>query len=128
MNLLLDTQVLLWSVFRSSRLRAQARALLEDASNEVTFSVASLWEIAIKYGLNRKEFPFDPRRVRSGGLAMGFKELSITSEHAFQTTLLPHLHGDPFDRLLIAQAAAENLTFLTSDKKVSRYPGAIKKI
>lgn len=128
MNLLLDTQLLLWSVFRSSRLRTQARELLEDSSREVFFSVASLWEISIKYALDRKDFPFDPRRVRSGALAMGFSELSISSEHTFQTTQLPHLHKDPFDRLLIAQAVVENLTLITSDKKISRYPGVIRKV
>jgi PIN domain nuclease of toxin-antitoxin system len=128
MNLLLDTQLLLWSAFQSSRLRRQARELLEDPANEVAFSVASLWETSIKYSLDRKDFPFDPRRVRSAALAMGFKELGISSEHTFQTTQLPHLHKDPFDRLLIAQAVVENLTLITTDKKVARYPGAIQRV
>jgi PIN domain nuclease of toxin-antitoxin system len=128
MNLLLDTQLLLWSVYRSSRLRRQARELLEDSSNDVIFSVASLWEISIKFALDREDFPFDPRRVRGAALAMGFRELEITAEHTFQTNQLPHLHKDPFDRLLIAQAVVENLTLLTTDKKVARYPGAVRRV
>ena len=126
MNLLLDTHVLLWAAGASPRLPAVARALIEDRENELVFSAASLWEIAIKKGLGREEFSADPRLLRRGLLENGYVELPVTGAHAAAVDLLPPIHKDPFDRILIAQAQIEGLTLLTADAVVARYPGPIQ--
>ena len=128
MNLLLDTHVLLWAAGASSRLPIDARALIEDPENELVFSAASLWEVAIKRGLGRKEFGADPRLLRRGLLENGYVELPVTGAHAAAVDLLPPIHKDPFDRILIAQAQIEGLALLTADEVVARYPGPIRMI
>lgn len=126
MNLLLDTHLLLWAAGAPDRLPAVARDLIEDPGNILIFSVASLWEIAIKRGLGRDDFRVDPRLLRRGLIDNGYAELAITSEHVVAVESLPPLHRDLFDRLLIAQATAEGVTLLTSDKALAAYPGPIR--
>ena len=126
MNLLLDTHLLLWAAGAPDRLPAVARDLIEDPDNILIFSVASLWEIAIKRGLGRDDFRVDPRLLRRGLIDNGYAELAITSEHVVAVDSLPPLHRDPFDRLLIAQATTEGVTLLTSDKALAAYPGPIR--
>ena len=126
MKLLLDTHLLLWAAGAPDRLPAAARDLVEDPGNILIFSVASLWEIAIKRGLGRNDFRVDPRLLRRGLIDNGYVELAITSEHVVAVDSLPPLHRDPFDRLLIAQATAEGVTLLTSDKALAAYPGPIR--
>lgn len=126
MNLLLDTQVLLWAASASRRLPDDARALIENPENELVFSAASLWEVAIKNGLGRKAFSADPRLLRRGLLENGYVELPVTGAHAVAVDLLPPVHKDPFDRILVAQAQIEGLTLLTADEVVTRYPGPIR--
>lgn len=126
MNLLLDTHVLLWAAGASRQLPAEARALIEDPENRLFFSAASLWEIAIKKGLGRRDFSVDPRLLRRGLLENGYVELPVTGAHAAAVDLLPPIHKDPFDRILIAQAQFEGLTLLTADEVVARYPGPIQ--
>ena len=128
MKFLLDTHLLLWAAGQPDRLSADARMLMTSAENELLFSAASLWEIAIKRGLGRADFKVDPRLLRRGLLDNGYHELSITSEHAVAVDTLPPLHKDPFDRLLIAQAMVEGITLLTADELVAQYPGPIRKI
>ena len=128
MILLLDTHVLLWAAGASPRLPADACALIEDPENELVFSAASLWEVAIKRGLGRQEFSADPRLLRRGLLENGYVELPVTGAHAAAVDLLPPIHKDPFDRILIAQAQLEGLTLLTADEVVARYPGPIRMI
>ena len=89
MRLLLDTHVLLWAAGQPRRLRAAARRLLGDARSELLFSAASLWEIAIKRGLGRRDFRVDPRLLRRGLLENGYVELAITGEHAIAVDDLP---------------------------------------
>jgi PIN domain nuclease of toxin-antitoxin system len=127
-NLLLDTHLLLWAAGAPDRLPAVARDLIEDPGNILIFSVASLWEIAIKRGLGRDDFRVDPRLLRRGLIDNGYAELAITSEHVVAVDSLPPLHRDPFDRLLIAQATAEGVTLLTSDKALAAYPGPIRAV
>ena len=126
MNLLLDTHVLLWAAGASRQLPAEARALIEDPENRLFFSAVSLWEIAIKKGLGRRDFSVDPRLLRRGLLENGYVELPVTGAHAAAVDLLPPIHKDPFDRILIAQAQFEGLTLLTADEVVARYPGPIQ--
>lgn len=128
MKLLLDTHVLLWAAGSPDQLPPAARALLEDPNNELVFSAASLWEIAIKRGLGRADFQVDARVLRRGLLDNGYLELSITSEHAVFIDSLPAIHKDPFDRILIAQATVEGITLITSDALIARYPGPIRSI
>ena len=128
MKLLLDTHVLLWAAGEPARLSASARRLISDTNNEPLFSVASLWEIAIKRGLGRKDFEVDARLLRRGLLDNGYSELPIMSEHVVAVEDLPAIHKDPFDRLLVAQATVEGITLLTLDLVVARYPGPIRRL
>jgi PIN domain nuclease of toxin-antitoxin system len=102
--------------------------MIEDRENEVFFSVASLWEIMIKRALGRSSFDVEASVLRRGLLDNGFCELPIESKHVLAVQGLPPLHGDPFDRVLIAQATVEGLLLLTSDDMVARYPGPIRRV
>lgn len=128
MKLLLDTQLLLWAAGQPERLSARARRQLNDPENELLFSAASLWEIAIKNSLGREDFRVEPRVLRRGLLDNGYVELPITSEHAVNVDSLPPLHKDPFDRLLLAQALVEGVTLLTADQQLARYRGPVRKV
>lgn len=128
MKLLLDTHLLLWAAGKPEQLSEEARALLSDQQNELLFSAASLWEVSIKRGLGRHDFQAEPRLLRRGLLDNGYSELCITSEHAVTTDLLPPIHKDPFDRILVAQALVEGITLLTSDPLVAQYPGPVRRI
>ena len=128
MKLLLDTQILLWAAGEPERLSAAARRQLNNSKNELLFSAASLWEIAIKTSLGRDDFRAEPRLLRRGLLDNGYIELPITSEHAVSIDLLPSLHKDPFDRMLLAQALSEGITLLTADEQLARYPGPVRKV
>jgi PIN domain nuclease of toxin-antitoxin system len=126
--LLLDTHVLLWAAGQPDQLSRRARSLLDDPQNDLLFSAASLWEVAIKRGLGRSDFNLEARILRRGLLDNGYSELPITSAHAVSVDLLPPIHKDPFDRILLAQALAEGVTLLTADPLVAQYPGPIRKI
>lgn len=128
MKLLLDTHILLWAAGEPDRLPVEARALIADEANELLFSAASLWEVAIKSGLGREDFVADARLLRRGLLDNGYGELPVASEHAVAVGDLPPVHRDPFDRLLVAQAMVEGVTLLTSDELIARYPGPIRKV
>lgn len=128
MNLLLDTHVLLWAVARPDRLSKSARRMLGNDRNQLHFSVVSLWEIAIKRTLGRKDFRVDPRQLRRGMLEHGYSELAVTGEHAVAIDRLPEVHGDPFDRMLIAQAEAEGFVLLTADEQLEAYGGPVRLI
>jgi len=128
MKLLLDTHLLLWAAGDPDRLPAAARRLLDDLQNELIFSSASLWEVAIKHGLGRGDFRVDARLLRRGLLDNGYGELPITSEHAVALDSLPSIHRDPFDRILIAQSMVEGITLLTADPLVAQYPAPVRKV
>ena len=128
MRLLLDTHLLLWVISQSRRLSPHARDLIGDPENELLFSVASVWEIAIKHGQRRADFQVDPRLVRRTLLNDDYQELAVTGEHAVAVAALPALHRDPFDRLLVAQSIVEGITLLTSDPRVAQYPAPVRKV
>ena len=128
MKLLLDTHLLIWAAIDSHRLSAKARKLLTDPANELLYSAASLWEIAIKHGLGRADFQVDARVLRRGLQDNGYQELPITGAHTVAIESLPPIHKDPFDRILVAQATVEGITLLTSDVLVAKYPGPIRKV
>jgi PIN domain nuclease of toxin-antitoxin system len=127
-KLLLDTQILLWAAGQPERLSAAARKLLNNRRSELLFSAASLWEVAIKKTLGREDFRVEPRLLRRGLLDNGYTELSVTSQHAVSIDVLPPLHKDPFDRLLLAQATCEGITLLTGDAQLARYPGPVRRV
>ncbi len=128
MKLLLDTHLLLWAAGQPDRLPSATRELLEEAQNELVFSVVSLWEIVIKRGLGRKDFQADPRLLRRGLLENGYHELEIKGAHAVAVDGLPPIHKDPFDRILVAQSMVEGILLLTADPQVARYPGPVRKV
>ena len=128
MKLLLDTHLLLWAAGEPKRLSKQARTLIDNPDNELLFSAASLWEVAIKRGLGREDFKVDARLLRRGLLDNGYSELPIISDHVVATESLPAIHKDPFDRVLVAQATVEGITLLTIDSLVAQYPGPIKTV
>jgi PIN domain nuclease of toxin-antitoxin system len=128
MKLLLDTHLLLWTAQGLEQLPSDAQRLMSIPENELLFSVASLWEIVIKRGLGRDDFKVDPRVLRRNLLDNGYNELSIQSEHAVAIEILPPIHKDPFDRILIAQAMVEGITLLTADAHVAEYPGPVQRV
>ena len=128
MKLLLDTHLLLWAAGEPRLLSKRARALIDNPGNELLFSAASLWEVAIKRGLGREDFKVDARLLRRGLLDNGYSELPIISDHVVATEGLPLIHKDPFDRILVAQATVEGVTLLTIDSLVSQYPGPIRTV
>lgn len=121
-------QLLLWAAGAPERLSVAARGMIDDARNQLLFSVVSLWEIAIKSGFGRSDFRVDARLLRRGLSDNGYDELAITGEHAVAITNLPLIHKDPFDRLLVAQSAVEGILPLTADPIVAQYPGPVYRV
>jgi PIN domain nuclease of toxin-antitoxin system len=125
MKILLNTHLILWAAGFPDELPIEARRIIEDESNELFFSAASIWEIAIKVSLQKVNFQIDVRVLRRNLLDNGYIELPIESSHAVFIQSLPPIHKDPFDRILVAQATVEGITLLTSDDMVAQYPGPI---
>ncbi len=123
MRVLIDTHVFLWwSSERGVRVSETARELLGDGATDVSFSIASAWEIAIKVGGGRMELPetierYLPDRLRRHG----FDLMPIELPHVIRAGALPRVHGDPFDRMLVAQAQVEGLPIVTADPAIGRY-------
>jgi PIN domain nuclease of toxin-antitoxin system len=123
MKLLLDTCTFLWALSGEPALPARVASLVQDPDNDVFLSAASAWEIAIKYAAGKLGLPEDPARfVPAMRAERGFTALAVDEESALHIAKLPPLHGDPFDRLLVAQAIVHGLTILTPDPIVARYP------
>lgn len=125
-HVLLDTHLLLWVSHLPERLPDGVRRIVLDPDQALHFSVASIWEIAIKLSQNRRDFDFHPGALREGLLAAGYTELSVRGEHALAVAALPLIHKDPFDRMLVAQAIVEGVELLTVDRQLTRYPGPIR--
>lgn len=121
MRLLLDTHILLWALAEPERIPKKTRALLESSENDVLFSAASLWELAIKVQAGRlvPGVPLDD--LAEAAQSMGFVELPVRSAHAIAVARLPFHHRDPFDRVLIAQAMLEPARLLTVDGPLKQY-------
>jgi len=121
-RLLLDTNAFLWALDDTGRLTPATRGLLADEQNDLFVSIASLWEIGIKVATGKLTAKLDwedylPR--------MGATLLPIQMEHACEVSRLPHLHRDPFDRMLVAQARVENLILVTGDRHLAEYDIAV---
>jgi PIN domain nuclease of toxin-antitoxin system len=126
MRLLLDTHVLLWSVAASRKLSKSMRRLIESPTNEISFSAASLWEIAVKLGLRRSDFDVDPVAFADALGEMGFEELPVRAAHALHLLELPALHKDPFDRILVAQSRVEGMLLVTNDGALAGYGPSVR--
>jgi PIN domain nuclease of toxin-antitoxin system len=122
MKFLLDTNVFLWGLSAEHKLNSRAQEILTSSSSELYFSAASSWEIAIKSALGSLPLPKPPSEFIPHALrAWAMCALDITHEHALRAGELPAHHRDPFDRLLIAQAMAEEMTVLTADRVFQKY-------
>lgn len=122
MNLLLDTCTFLWLI-AGEPLSAAAAAAVQDPSHEVLLSAVSAWEIAVKYHAGRLPLPEPPERlIPTRRARRGIETLPLDEEAALHVLRLPLLHGDPFDRMLIAQAVAHGLAIVTPDPAIRQYP------
>lgn len=127
MRLLLDTQVWLWMVVAPDRLSPAARRLVSSEENDLVFSAASSWEIAIKHALGKLKLSGEPAElVAEWMMRTGVTPLPVLHRHALHVASLPPHHRDPFDRLLIAQAQIEDLAVLTADRQFERYDVKVK--
>jgi PIN domain nuclease of toxin-antitoxin system len=118
MRLLLDSHVIVWWAMFPGRLRSDARGAIIEPDNEIHISAASIWELGLKIARGKLRLPAG---YAAHLLAHGFNELPVSIAHAGRATELPPLHGDPFDRLLIAQALEEGLVLVTGDQAIIRY-------
>ena len=125
MKLLLDTHLLLWAA-AGAGLSSAAAGMINDPDNQLFFSAANIWEVAIKSALGRPDFDLEAGVFRRALLESGYVEMAITGAHAAAVAALPDLHKDPFDRILVAQAIVEGVTLLTADQAVLAYRGPIQ--
>ena len=122
MRLLLDTHAFLWWVADDSRLPKRARAAIADPTNECLVSVASCWEMAIKVSIGKLTLPAPVEQFFPDQLATnGFRLLPIELAHVARVATLPRYHGDPFDRLLVAQSLVENLPVVSAESIFGKY-------
>lgn len=122
MRLLLDTHIAVWALLGSPRLSTRATQLIAEPANAVFVSAISVFEIAIKHALARPtDFPFSGRAAIGYFAQAGYQMLTVSAEHAADVGILPKLHGDPFDRLLVAQAMSESMLLLTADRQLFAY-------
>ena len=125
MRLLLDTQIALWTIADSPRLKAAAKQLIQAPQNEVFVSAASVWEIANKHRFGRGDMPISGETALGYFRAAGYRMSSVALEHAAAVEALPPQHAGPFDRLLIAQALTEPLRLQTHDATVASYSDSV---
>jgi len=119
---LLDTQVWLWMNAAHRRLGPTALNVIYDPQVDRLLSVASCWEITIKYALGKLALAAEPRAYFEERLPTTATELlPITLEDVLRTGRLPHVHGDPFDRMLVAQALVHRIPVITADRRFAEY-------
>ena len=118
MKLLLDTHILLWWLSQDRKLSQLETDIITDPDNLIFVSAATAWEIAVKRMIGKLEAPDD---LPAALAANNFFELPITIEHSQKLYQLPLHHNDPFDRIMVAQAISEDLTFMTRDAKIALY-------
>lgn len=127
MRLLVDTHIFLWLMTEPDRVREAARIACRDSANELVLSVVSLWEIQIKAGLGKLTLHVPLREMILDQVDRGpFSLLPVVAEHVLALESLPAHHSDPFDRLLVAQAKAEDLWLVSQDRKIEAYRGLVQ--
>jgi PIN domain nuclease of toxin-antitoxin system len=122
MILIPDTHVVIWTVLEPKKLSRRAKAILADLNNKVLLSSVVTWEIAIKIAMQKLDLKVTLQELTQEFLSkMMAVALPIRFEHTYELRNLPHLHSDPFDRLLVTQALREEATIVTNDKAIKRY-------
>ncbi len=125
MRYLLDTQVLIWAMEKSNKLKSKGRAVIESRKNELAVSVVTIWEMLIKKKLGELKVP---DQIKEDLDKAGFSILSLTIDQVLVVDKLPLYHKDPFDRMLVSQAMAEDLTLITADSKLEKYQVKLLKV
>lgn len=115
MKLLIDSQVLIWLLYSPEKIGTQAHESIENVG-EVYLSIISLWELTIKFG--KQKLPYSPTELSNGADALNLIRMSLQENHILQLPTIQTPHGDPFDRMLLAQAETEGCHLLTSDKEL----------
>ncbi|MBP5543628.1 MAG: type II toxin-antitoxin system VapC family toxin [Kiritimatiellae bacterium] len=128
MKLLLDTHIVIWAIMDDPRLTNTAKALIDDNAGECFFSAASVWEVAVKNSIPRRFLGIHAGDFTKESLQMGLRNMDVTTEHAEIIETLPYYHDDPFDRMLIAQAMAEDCILVTHDDKLPQYGAFVRKV
>ncbi len=126
MNLLLDTHIAVWALNDDPALSEKARELILDPDNTIYYSTVSVWEVLLKHARHPENIPFDEAAFSEGCREAGFVPLGLADKHILAVHTLAGAetvpaHKDPFDRLLLAQAKVENLSFLTHDELMPGY-------
>ena len=121
MRYILDTHIVIWAMVGSRKLSDAARSVLQDAENEFYVSTASVWEVAIKHSAKPDEIPVTAEQMIRFCRDSGISELPITFVHSQKVASLPLYHGDPFDRMLVAQALESGMRILSHDRKLPPY-------
>lgn len=122
MGYILDTHTFLWFASGNPRISGKAKKTIENSRNQIFVSSALVWELSIKTGIGKIEFKKDLDTFISECIrSYNFTPLPITIPHAIQTSKLPEIHKDPFDRILIAQSISEKSPIITSDKYIQKY-------
>jgi len=121
MEILLDTHTLIWFLKGDNNLSIKARKAIEDTTNIKYISIATFWELAIKTSLGKFNFTGGFKKFVELTENSGFVILPVTIEHTFIVSSLEYTHRDPFDRILVAQVKAENLTIITRDESIKKY-------
>ncbi len=122
-KLLLDTHALLWYATGDSKVSARALSAIGDLGSRCYLSVATVWEIVLKYRTRKLSLPYPPAKfLESATREMRLIVLPVELGHALRTLELPPIHRDPFDRLLVAQALVEGMQLVTADEELSKYP------
>ena len=125
MRVLLDTHIALRAVTDSPHLPGVARGVITDPVNEVWVSAVSIWEIAIKHALGRDGMPISGSETVHWFTLSGYRDLPFSWVHAAAVDALPPIHGDPFDRMLVAQAQTEPFRLVTHDAVIARYSDVV---
>ena len=126
MNFLLDTHILIWAAISPHKFSSELASLLSDPSNHLYFSSASIWEISIKESLGKKDFKVSTKKLHSGLIENGYKEIKVSALHAMEVIKLSFIHRDPFDSILVATAIWENMPLLTNDSTLSPYHSLVR--
>ncbi|MCD7982603.1 MAG: type II toxin-antitoxin system VapC family toxin [Clostridiales bacterium] len=126
MRYLLDTHIILWAITDDARLPQTAREIIEDRNNDIYYSAASVWEVAIKHNLHPDRMPFSGKELSSYCSESGYQSLSVREDHIFELEGLDYpdyapKHNDPFDRIMISQAKADDMIFITHDSLIPNY-------
>lgn len=120
MNCLLDTHALLWYLYDNDRFSPQALHCIQSAGINMV-SIVSLWEITIKQSIGKLDVLAEPMEIEDACAENGIDILGITTKHLRGVKLLPWLHKDPFDRMIVSQARCERLTLITKDSRMTYY-------